>query len=343
VNAVVLRAFGAPENLRLESVPEPRPEPGEVLLRVRACGVCHHDLINRRGNLPRTHVPAILGHEAAGEVVEVGPGVSGWSVGDRAATLQRLSCGRCAQCRAGRNSLCRTDARFFGEEIPGGYATYLAAPVAGLGRVPPGLSWEAAATACCTTGTAVHVVRTRGQVCPEETVLVTGASGGVGLQAVQLARLDGARVIAVTSSPLKVDSVHAAGAHEVVVSPGLDFSAEVRRLTGGAGVDVAIEIVGSRTFSQTLRCMGAGGRVVVVGNVDTGSVSLNPGLLIVKELEILGAYATTSAELDEALGLLRGGEMRPYVSEGLPLAQAARAHGLLERKQVSGRLVLLPN
>jgi acryloyl-coenzyme A reductase len=343
VNAVVLRAFGAPENLRLESVPEPRPGPGEVLLRVRACGVCHHDLINRRGNLPRTQVPAILGHEAAGDVVEVGPGVSGWSVGDRAATLQRLSCGRCGQCRAGRNSLCRTDARFFGEEIPGGYATYLAAPVAGLGRVPPGLSWEAAATACCTTGTAVHVVRTRGQVVPEETVLVTGASGGVGLQAVQLARLDGARVIAVTSSPLKVDTVHAAGAHEVVVSPGLDFSAEVRRLTGGAGVDVAIEIVGSRTFSQTLRCMGAGGRVVVVGNLDTGSVSLNPGLLIVKELEILGAYATTSAELDEALGLLRGGEMRPYVSEGLPLAQAARAHGLLERKQVSGRLVLLPN
>ena len=108
----------------------------------------------------------------------------------------------------------------------------------------------------------------------------------------------------------------------MVVSPGLEFSAEVRRLTGGAGVDVAIEIVGSRTFSQTLRCMGAGGRVVVVGNVDTGSVSLNPGLLIVKELEILGAYATTSAELDEALGLLRGGKMRPYVSEGLPLAQA---------------------
>jgi D-arabinose 1-dehydrogenase-like Zn-dependent alcohol dehydrogenase len=314
-----------------------------VLVRVRACGVCHHDLINRRGNLPRTHVPAILGHEAAGEVVEVGPGVSGWSAGDRAATLQRLSCGRCAQCRSGRNSLCRNDARFFGEEIPGGYATYLAAPVAGLGRVPPGLSWEAAATACCTTGTAVHVVRSRGQVCPEETVLVTGASGGVGLQVVQLARLDGARVIAVTSNPSKVEAVLAAGAHEVVVSPGLDFAAEVRRRTGGAGVDVAIEIVGSPTFAQTLRCMASGGRVVVVGNVDTGSVQLNPGLLIVKELEILGAYATTAAELDEALGLLFRKELQAHVSAGLPLGEAARAHGLLEQKQVSGRLVLLPS
>ena len=260
-------------------------------------------------------------------------------------TLQRLSCGRCPQCRASRNSLCRTDARFFGEEIPGGYATYLAAPVAGLGRVPPGLSWEAAATACCTTGTAVHVVRTRGRVCPEETVLVTGASGGVGLQAVQLARLDGARVIAVTSSPLKVDAVHAAGAHEVVVSPGLEFSAEVRRLTGGAGVDVAIEIVGSRTFSQTLRCMGAGGRVVVVGNVDTGSVSLNPGLRIVaRRLEILGAYATTSAELDEALGLLRGRERCDRTSPRGSRSRRQRAPmGSWSAKQVSGRLVLLPN
>jgi D-arabinose 1-dehydrogenase-like Zn-dependent alcohol dehydrogenase len=343
VNAVVLRVFGAPENLRLESVPEPQPGPGEVLLRVRACGVCHHDLINRRGNLPRTHVPAILGHEVAGEVVEVGTGVSGWSTGDRAATLQRLSCGRCTQCRAGRNSLCRTDARFFGEEIPGGYATYLTAPVAGLGRVPPGLSWEAAATACCTTGTAVHVVRSRGKVCPEETVLVTGASGGVGLQVVQLARLDGARVFAVTSNRSKVEGLHQAGAHEVIVSPDLEFSAEVRRRMGGTGIDVAIEIVGSRTFGETLRCMAPGGRVVVVGNLDTGLVSLNPGLVIVKELEILGAYATTGAELGEALGLLRSGEVSPYVSDALPLAQAARAHALLERREVSGRLVLLPS
>ena len=108
----------------------------------------------------------------------------------------------------------------------------------------------------------------------------------------------------------KVEAVQAAGAHEVVVSPGLDFAAEVRRRTGGAGVDVAIEIVGSPTFAQTLRCMASGGRVVVVGNVDTGLGQLNPGLLIVKELEILGAYATTAAELDEALGCSCRGELR---------------------------------
>jgi acryloyl-coenzyme A reductase len=134
MQAIVLRAFGSPDNLRPETVPDPAPGPGEVLMRVHACGVCHHDVINRRGNLPRTAVPAILGHEAAGEVVAVGPGVLDWFPGDRAATLQRLSCGECSHCHAERNSLCRNDTRFFGEEIPGGYAAYMAAPVAGLGQ-----------------------------------------------------------------------------------------------------------------------------------------------------------------------------------------------------------------
>jgi len=342
MQAVVLRAFGSPDNLRAESVANPSAGPGEVLLRVRACGVCFHDVINRRGNLPRTRVPAILGHEAAGEVVSVGDGVSGWSVGDGAATLQRLSCGVCGACRSSRPSLCKVDARFFGEEIAGGYAELMAAPVAGLGRVPRGTPWEVAATACCTTGTAVHCVRTRGRVQAGETVLITGASGGVGVQAVQLARHDGARVIAVTSSEKKAPALLAAGAHDVVVSPDLDFAAEVRRRSGGEGANVALEIVGSGTFLQSLRALAPGGRLVVVGNLETASVGLNPGLMIVKELTILGAYATTRKELEEAFELIRSGAVKPWVAEVLPLRDAAQAHRRLEERGVTGRLVLRP-
>jgi len=342
MQAIVLRAFGSADNLRPETVPDPAPGPGEVLLRVRACGVCHHDVINRRGNLPRTAVPAILGHEAAGEVVAVGAGVTGWAAGDRAATLQRLSCGRCAHCRAERTSLCRHDTRFFGEEIPGGYAAYMAAPVAGLGRVPARISWPVAAVTCCTTGTAVHCLRTRGRLAPGETVLITGASGGVGMQAVQLARLDGARVIAVTSGAGKQEALREAGADEVIVSPDLDFAGEVRRRCGGQGPDLALEIVGSVTFAQTLKSLAPGGRLVTVGNLETASVALNPGLVIVKELEILGAYATTQAELEESFRLVAGGALRPRVADVLPLHQAGRAHDRLERRQVAGRLVLEP-
>jgi len=342
MQAVVLREFGGPHNLRKESVPDPDPGAGEVLLKVRSCGVCFHDVINRRGDLPRTRVPAILGHEAAGEVIAVGPDVKGWSVGDRAATLQRLSCGECLYCRQGRRSLCKRETRFFGEEIPGGYAGFMTAPVTGLGRVPTSIDWPVAATTCCTTGTAVHVVRTRGKVRAGETVLITGASGGVGMQAIQLAKLDGARVIAVTSSGVKAEVLLEAGADDVIVSHDLEFASEVRRRTLGEGANVALEIVGSLTFAQTLRALAPGGRLVVVGNLKTASVDLNPGLVIVKELEILGAYATTRAELDEALRLVASGAVRPWVAEVLPLEDAAHAHDRLERRGVAGRLVLAP-
>src|ERR1700759_5349849 len=125
MQAVVLEQFGSVDHLLLQSVADPRPGPGEVLLRVRACGVCYHDVINRRGSLPRTSVPAILGHEGAGEVIELGPGVQGWAVGDRAATLQGGSGGACPVCNGGRPSLCKRDNRFFGEELPGGYAAMM--------------------------------------------------------------------------------------------------------------------------------------------------------------------------------------------------------------------------
>jgi D-arabinose 1-dehydrogenase-like Zn-dependent alcohol dehydrogenase len=343
MKAVVMRQFGEANQLRVETLADPKAGPGEVILRVRACGVCYHDIICRRGGIPNTQMPAVLGHEVAGEVVEVGPGVEGWKTGDRAATLQRLSCGECAYCKMGRTSLCKKDSRFFGEQLPGGYASYIRVPVRALGRVPAGLDWNVAATVCCTSGTAVHVLRTRGQVKAGQTVLITGASGGVGMQVLRLAKLDGARVIAVSSSDAKRESLEAAGADEVVVHKDLAFASEVRRRVGVDGVDLAIEIVGAKTFGQTLRTMAPGGRVVVVGNLDTAQVEINPGLVIVKELELVGAYATTQGELEEALGLVHSGKLGSKVSDVLPLEAAPSAHFRLENREVSGRLVLNPD
>jgi acryloyl-coenzyme A reductase len=343
MKAVVLRALGGAANLQLATLPDPQPARDEVLLGVRACGVCYHDVIARRGDLGPLPLPAVLGHEVVGEVLAVGESVTGFEVGDRAATLQRMSCGECAHCRSNRNSLCKVDRRFFGEDIRGGYATRMTAPAMGLARVPDSLSWPDAATVCCTTGTAVHVCRTRGRVQAGETVLVTGASGGVGLQAVQLCTHDGARVIAVTSSESKVKALEEAGAWHVVVSRDLTFANDVKRITHGEGVNVAIEIVGSATFPQTLKCMAPGGRLVVVGNLDTGTFQLNPGLVIVKELEILGAYATTRGELETALELTAAKKVKSCVSEVVPLADAARAHFRLENREIAGRVVLVPD
>ena len=218
----------------------------------------------------------------------------------------------------------------------------MTAPVAGLGRVPAGVPWAVAAVTCCTPGTAVTRLRTRGRVSAGETVLITGASGGVGLAAVQLARHDGGARDRRHLQPGKADVLLEAGADEVIVCPGLDFSKEVRSVTGGQGVDLAMEIVGSLTFAQTLKTMAPGGRLVIVGNLETGIVDLNPGLVIVKELEILGAYATTQGELNESLRLIETGAIRSWVSDVLPLTEAARAHDRLEKREVAGRLVLEP-
>jgi D-arabinose 1-dehydrogenase-like Zn-dependent alcohol dehydrogenase len=146
----------------------------------------------------------------------------------------------------------------------------------------------------------------------------------------------------VTSSGAKAEALFEAGADEVIISHDLDFAAEVKKRTLGEGVNVALEIVGSLTFNQTLKALAPGGRLVVVGNLKTSSVDLNPGLVIVKELEILGAYATTRAELDEALKLVASGVIRPWVAEVLPLPEAHHAHDRLERRGVAGRLVLAP-
>jgi len=341
MKAVVLKDFGGPENLVVTEVPTPRVEDlgeGEVLLRVGAVGVCYHDIINRRGDLPRTKLPAILGHEIAGEVIGIGPRSERFSTGDHVATVQRVHCSDCLLCDSGRPTLCK-DGAFFGEEIPGGYAEFVVAQEHALSQVPAELPLEEASIAACTIGTAIHVVN-RGKVQPGESVLITGASGGVGLHMIQVCKLAGARVIAATSSPRKEHGLYDAGADEVVVSPDLDFSPAVKQLTGGRGVDVAIEITGAFTFDASVRSLAPGGRLVMVGSLETRSVSFLPGLMILKELEFIGSFATTTAELAEAFRLITDGKVRPVVSEVMSLDDAAHAHRMLFDRQITGRVVL---
>ena len=342
MRAVVMHEFGGPEKLRLEEVPAPEASAlrqREVLIKVRAVGVCYHDIINRSGSLPRTKLPSILGHEIAGEVVAIGPGVQDFRVGDRVATIQRVHCGRCDLCRRGRTTLCK-EGVFFGEEIPGGYAEYVVSEEQGLARVPHGIALEEASICACTIGTAIHVARTRGGVQLDETVLITGASGGVGLHAIQICRLIGARVLAVTSSPQKEARLKEAGADEVIATPSLKFAEAARRLTAGRGVDVVLEITGALTFDQAMRSLAPAGRLIMVGNLETKPAAFNPGLVILKELEIRGSFATTTPELSESFRLVAEKKVRPVVSRLMPLSEAARAHQLLYDRAVTGRIVL---
>jgi acryloyl-coenzyme A reductase len=340
MKAIVLHQFGDAQNLRYEDAPEPRSGVDELLIRVEACGVCYHDVINRRGGLPRTRLPAILGHEVCGSVIDKGPGVRRLRVGDRVASLQRVNCGRCHFCTNSRPTLCRDGAGFFGEEIPGGYADYFVAPEHVVVKVPDSVPAAQASVTACTLGTAVHVLETRAKLLAGETLLITGASGGVGIHAIQLARLLGANVAAITSSAAKVELLKNWGAQTVIHAPDLRFSQEVKRQLGGA--DIALEVVGSATLDETLHSLKRAGRLVVVGNLVAGKASFNPGLVILKELQIIGSFAASLKEVERAFELVMQRNVQIVLSGCFPLEDAIQCHRLIEDRAVTGRLVLQP-
>lgn len=300
---------------------------------------CRHllDLLHRAGQLPGAHTGVVLGHEVAGEVVQVGAGVLQLRVGARVVIYQRRFCGQCRDCLRGRQDLCRA-LGLPSVDTEGAYAEYLRVPAISAVELPDGLDYTLAALASCPIATSVRALYGEAALKPGETVLINGASGGLGVHQIQLARALGARVIAVTGSAQKSELLKGLGAHEVIVSQQ-GYSAEVWRLTGKRGVDVAMDNLG-HTLEDTLRSMTLGGRVVVLGNVQPGNVAVAPGLLIGRRLKVQGSGSATLEELRVALALIHSGQVRPLIDRILPFPQVAEAHALLESRQVSGRIVL---
>lgn len=342
---MVIREAGPATALRLETVPDPAPGPRQVVLRVEACGVCFHDVVTRNGTLKAgIRMPLIPGHEVCGTVVAAGREVRGLKQGDRVATTQRAHvCGECRHCRGGREPLC-AEAEFLGDAgLNGGYAEYVAVDADMVTGVPDGVPSDAAAIAACAIGTMFHAVREVGRIAPGETVLVTGAGGGLGQHGVQLAALAGARVIAQTGSAGKAGALRALGADEVLALPrGEDFSAAVKDLTGGEGVDVVIDNVGTPLFQPTRRSLAKAGRWVLVGQLTGDFVPFNPAQLFLRGISLLSATSTTREELRQVLGLLGRGRLRAVVDRVLPLEHAPQAHALVESGRAAGRIVLRP-
>lgn len=341
MKAIVLSRVGPAEGLELRDVPRPEPGDDEVRVRVRASAVCGRDLIDRRGGFPLMKLPTILGHEFAGEVDAVGKGVTRFRPGDRVLNLHRPYCAECPPCLRGEPLFCERAFQSFGHTVDGAYAEEVVAHHRALVPLPAGIGFEAASTLMCTAGVALRGLRTIGRLSLGETVLVTGASGGVGVHAMQVAKAMGARVVATTTSEDKVERLRALGADHVVVSPKGDFQDEVRRATDG-GADLALELTGAATFVAAVKSLRRGGRMVVIGNIETRKVELNPGALILFGLSLAGSYGCSVRDLEDVLALVARGALRPVVDRVLPLAEAARAHGLLEGRGVVGRIVLTP-
>jgi acryloyl-coenzyme A reductase len=346
MKAMVVHQPGGTEVLSLERVADPIAGPKDVIIKVDACGVCFHDIVTRNGTLKfGVQMPCILGHEISGTVVDVGRDVRAFQRGDRVATVQRYHiCGACRYCRTGRETLC-PERKFTGDwGMVGGYAEYVAIEDDNVALLPEGVELQDAAIVACAIGTILNAIREIGKLQPGETALVTGAGGGLGMHAIQLARLAGALVIAQTTSPEKADQIRALGAHTVIVhSRGEDFSNAVKKANGGLGVDVAIDNVGSQLFESIRRSMGIGGRWIMIGQLTGEFVPFNPAQLFLKNVSMLSATSTTRKQLDDCLALVARGVIKPFVSLALPLEQAAQAHELVETGKSSGRIVLRPN
>jgi acryloyl-coenzyme A reductase len=343
MRAVVQYGVGGTDVLRREDV----QAPGEVvddqlLLRIESCGVCWHDVLVRNGTYRRlVELPVIPGHELAGEVVAVGDDVRGIRVGDRVASTNRETCGQCRWCRTGHEPECLTQG-FFGHNIPGGYAEYVVARENSLVVVPPSIPPEVASFLSCAVGTSMHALVAIAGTTAGDTVVVTGAGGGLGVHAVQLAKLCGASVIAVTTSSGKAAALKRYGADEVlVIERGERFVDRLRALAPD-GVDVVCDNVGEPVFRCCFPTLAVDGRYVFVGQLNDRPISFNPAWLLLHETHLIGSRSSTRAELQDVIRLVDSGRVKPVLEAAMPLSSAGEAHALLEGRSQTGRVVLVP-
>ena len=342
MRAMVLRELGGP--LRLEEVPIPAPGPGEALVRVRATGVGLTVVIMTANPGLVSSFPRIPGHEVAGEVAEVGSHVQGVNVGDPVACHFYLTCGTCSFCRGGRETLCERFGGYLGMAADGGYAEYLVVPARNLCRIPEGVPYLDAAIAADAIATPLHACREEARIGPGDRVLIVGAGGGVGIHAVQVAKLCGGWVIGADVTDAKLDMLRSVGADEAIDARGEELSKQVLARTGGRGVEAAIDFVSSaETLEASVRSLAPAGRLVIVGNRPKAvfgkdpTFRVDPGLMLRKMLEIHGSRYVTLSELAQTLELLRQKRVRAIVSRTFRLEELETAHQLLRENAIVGR------
>ena len=337
MRALVLEQFNGP--FVSKDVPTPTIAPHEALVRVRNVGVCGTDVKIRADRMGLGVIPLIMGHEIAGEVAEVGSDVRGFAPGDRVVVNFYITCGRCQFCRVGRDTLC-AEVRQHGFSIDGGFAEYVKTPGVNLCKVPDHVSLEAACILGDAVATSYHAITRRAQVRPGTTLALIGV-GGVGLHALQMARLAGGWVIAVDVNDARLELARSLGADAVVDARRGPFHEAVRKLTGGQGVDVVLELVANaQTLPSSYQSVKRAGRLVFVGYTPGLPLPVMPHELVRNELEIVGSRANSKQELAETMELVAQGRIKPIVDRVIPLADIEDAFTALREGRPLGRNVL---
>ena len=342
MKAVRFHQHGGPDVLRYEDAPDPKIRADEALIRVRACALNHLDLWVRGGIPGMTFAaPHILGSDIAGEVEETGELCWRVKKGQRVLLSPGVSCRQCAECASGRDNFC---ARYtlFGLGRAGGNAELVAAPEHAVISIPDDLSFEEAAAAPLVFLTAWHMLFGRAQLQPGEDVLVLSASSGVGSAAIQLAKMLQCRVFATAGGERKLELARRLGADAAIDHYEQDIAAEVKKLTGGRGVDVVFEHVGAATWPRSVQTLARGGRLVTCGATTGAGVHIDLRFLFSRQQSLLGSYMGSLGELHRVLQFVFRKQVRPVIDRVYPLAEARAAHERLERKEQFGKVLVKP-
>lgn len=341
MHAIFFHKHGGPEVLEYGELPDPTPGPGEVSVRLKAAALNRADLWVRDGwpglQLMMPHIP---GADGAGIVEALGPGVAGPAPATRVVLNGTISCGTCEFCLAEQDNVCRSF-HLLGETIRGTYAETVVLPARNALPIPDGFDEHAAAAASLVFLTAWHSLVTRGQLQAGETVLIVGASGGVNTASIQVAKLAGARVLVVGSSPQKLQLAESLGA-DVLIDRTAEpnWSKAAFEATNRRGADVVVDNVGAETFPLSLRAARKGGRVLTVGNTAGPRFEIDNRFIFGKHLSILGSTMGTHQDFARVMALVFEGRLRPVIDRTYPLRQAAAAQAYLEGGQQMGKITL---
>lgn len=343
MRAMVLDTFGG--TLKAETRPVPVPGPGEVLVRVVACGAGLTLESIRLGHLGGS-TPRIMGHEYSGTVAALGAGVEGWQEGDPVTGSFYLFCGNCVMCASGRETLCLNNKGNIGAKIDGAFAEYVVVPARNLVRIPTGVVLREAGIIADAVATPYHIARERARLVAGQRVAVVGAGGGVGIHMLQVAQAFGAFVIAVERDAEKLRRLRDFAPDALVDASTEDWQNDLAQAADGQ-LDVCIDFVGSpETTGKSLAALGRGGIFVIAGSMPhlradkSAVISAAPMYMVNKELSILGTRYATRAEIACSLELVRDGKIKPVIGASYPLEQIEAAFEAIRQNKVFGRILI---
>lgn len=342
MQAVHVPVHGDPSVLKLVDLPKPSPAAGEVLVKVAAISVNHLDLWVRRG-MPgvKLPLPMIPGCDGTGEIVELGAGVTGLSVGQKVLLEPGYSSGKSAHDLAGNDHL-SDDYQIRGEHFDGLAREYVAIESRFVMPLPAGCDLVKSAAIPLVFVTAWGLLVTKARLQAGESVLVVAGASGVGSAAIQIARDLGARVVATAGSEAKAALARSLGAHEVVRHDQPDWPQQVRKLCAGRGADVVVEHVGPATWAGSMRALARNGRLVTCGGTTGPTVEVQLPHLFIKNQSVMGSTMGPKNAFPHIFARVADGTYKPVVDRILPLSKVREAHELLESRAVAGKIVLIP-